>query len=73
MHALLDWHSALTTHSGLHPSYGLPKNSGKQEHDPAPFCSLQIAFMPHGDGLQGFIYSCGTGSAILKQAICNNI
>lgn len=64
IHALLDWHSEFTIHSGLHPSYGLPKKSGKQEQDPAPFCSLQIAFMPHGDGSHGFKYSWGTGSAI---------
>lgn len=63
MHALLDWHSAFTIHSGLHPSYGFPKYSGRQEQDPAPFCSLQMAFMPHGDGSQGFKYSCGIGSA----------
>lgn len=63
-HALFDWHSAFTIHSGRQPSYGFPKNSGKQEHDPAPFCSLQMAFIPHGDGSHGFIYSWGTGSAL---------
>jgi hypothetical protein len=56
-------------HSGLHPSYGLPKNSGKQEQDPAPFCSLQMALIPHGDGSQGFKYSCGIGSAIKEIII----
>lgn len=66
IHALLDRHSEFITHSGLHPSYGFPKNSVRQEQDPAPFCSLQIAFIPHGDGSQGFKYSSGIGSAIHK-------
>lgn len=45
--------SELTVHSGRHPSYGLPMYSGKQAQDPTPFCSLQMAFEPQGDGVQG--------------------
>lgn len=51
--ALLRSQSELVTHSGLQPVYGSPKYSGKQIQEPAPFLSLQIAFAPHGDGLQG--------------------
>ncbi|CAB0002809.1 unnamed protein product [Nesidiocoris tenuis] len=61
-HALSDGQSEFMTHSGLHPSYGFPMNSGKQEHDPAPFCSRQTALAPHGDGWQGVGLSW-TGSA----------
>lgn len=40
-------------HSGLQPAYGSPKYSGRHAQEPAPFLSLQTAFAPHGDGLQG--------------------
>lgn len=53
MQPRFDGQSELITHSGRHPSYGLPKNSGKHIHEPTPFCSLQMAFGPHGDGVQG--------------------
>lgn len=33
--------------------------SGKHVHEPALFCSLQTAFAPHGDGLQGWTISGG--------------
>lgn len=33
-----------------------------QEHEPAPFCSLQIALAPQGDGWQGVGFSSITGS-----------
>lgn len=57
--------SELVTHSGRQPVYGSPKYSGRQEHDPAPLRSLQIAFAPHGDGLQGLRgSSMGTGTII---------
>lgn len=45
--------SLFMTHSGLQPTYGSPKYSGKQEHEPAPLCSLQIALTPQGFGLHG--------------------
>lgn len=51
--ALLLSHSVLVTHSGLHPVYGSPKYSGRQEQDPAPLRSLHTAFAPQGEGLQG--------------------
>lgn len=50
-------------HSYLHPSYGFPSNPGRQLHEPAPFCSLQTALVPHGEGSHGDKYSIGTGSA----------
>lgn len=58
-HARFDAQSELRTHSGRHPSYGLPKYSGKHWHAPAPFCSRQMAFEPHGFGTQGCIFSRG--------------
>jgi len=60
----LETQSELTVHSGLQLSYGFPIYSGKQVHDPAPFCSLHSAFTPQGDGTHGLIYSWGIGSAI---------
>lgn len=62
--ALLDGQSVLMVHSGLHSSYGFPKYSCMQVHDPAPFCSLQTALAPQGDGIQGFKIS-STGSAVM--------
>lgn len=53
MQARFEGQSELTVHSGRHPSYGLPIYSGKQAQDPTLFCSLQIAFEPQGDGVQG--------------------
>lgn len=49
MHALFLGHSGLTTHSGLHPTYGSPWYSGLQVHTPLS----QRALDPQGDGLQG--------------------
>lgn len=62
-HALSDAQSEFTIHSGLQLSYGLPKYSGKHVHDPAPFCSLQTALEPHGDGSHGVDISCSSGVA----------
>lgn len=45
--ALSRGQSELSTHSGLQPTYGSPWCSSIQVHNP----SLQIAFVPHGDGL----------------------
>lgn len=53
MHVLDLSQSVFKTHSGRQLVYGSPKYSGKQEQDPAPFLSLQIALAPHGDGLHG--------------------
>lgn len=64
-HALLAAQSEFTRHSGWQASYGLPKYSGKHEQEPAPFCSRQIALMPHGDGIHGVTGSYGFVS-ILK-------
>lgn len=64
MQALSDGQSALRTHSGLHPSYGFPWYPGIHEQEPAPFCCLQIAFTPHGDGSQGLRSS----SSVQKKA-----
>lgn len=65
VHALLLSQSELVTHSGLHPTYGSPKYSFKQVQEPAPFLSLQIAFGPQGEGLQGSLgLSVGRGTAI---------
>lgn len=55
--ALIEGQSEFKTHSGRQPSYGLPIYSGKQMQAPAPFCSLQIALEPQGEGLQGLIMS----------------
>lgn len=63
IHALLDAQSVLSVHSYLHPSYGFPSKPGRQLQEPAPFCSLQIALAPHGEGSHGDKYSMGTGSA----------
>lgn len=49
MHALSLGHSALTTHSGLHPTYGSPWYSGLHVHTPLS----QRAFDPQGVGLHG--------------------
>lgn len=50
-------HSLFIIHSGLHSTYGSPKYSDIQEQEPTPFNSLHIAFIPHGDGLQGLVGS----------------
>lgn len=55
MQALLLSQSELTTHSGRQPVYGSPKYSGKHEHEPALFRSLQTALAPQGEGSQGFL------------------
>lgn len=46
--------------------YGSPKKSGVHTHDPAPLRSLQIAFAPQGDGLQGCL-----GSSFMCTIIAN--
>lgn len=51
--ALFVEQSEFWTHSGLQPVYGSPKYSGRHVHEPTPLRSLQMAFEPHGDGLQG--------------------
>lgn len=56
IHALLDGQSVFITHSGLQLSYGFPKYPSIQEHAPALFFSLHIAFEPHGDGEQGVTF-----------------
>lgn len=53
MQAKLFEHSLLVKHSGLQFG-GVPKNSGKHEHDGELLISLQIAFGPHGEGWHGF-------------------
>lgn len=74
MQALSLGHSLFNTHSGLHPVYGSPVYSGIHEQDPALFLSLQIAFAPHGDGLQGSFGTSAGGATIkygkIHDAIC---
>lgn len=68
MQALFEGQSDDKTHSGLHPSYGLPIYSGRHVHDPAPFCSLHTAFEPQGDGMHG-VSGCGkTGSCCCRHS-----
>lgn len=64
-HALFEGQSEFKTHSGLQPSYGFPIYSGKQVQEPAPLSSLQIAFAPHGEGVQGVAFS-GGGAVIFN-------
>lgn len=47
MQALSFGQSLFRTHSGLQPLYGSPKYCDKQVQTP----SLQLAFVPQGDGL----------------------
>lgn len=47
--ALVDGHSELTTHSGLHIG-GEPWNPSIQAHTAALFVTLQILFGPHDEG-----------------------
>lgn len=56
--------SEFKMHSGLQFSYGLPTYSGKHVHEPTPFCSLQMALAPQGDGIQGVKLSFCTFSII---------
>lgn len=66
--ALLREQSLLFTHSGRHPEYGSPKKVGMHVQDPAPFCSLQTAFAPQGDGEQG----CGgafVGTVTVREVL----
>lgn len=60
---LFEGQSVLTTHSGRQLSYGFPKYSGRQVQEPAPFCSLQTALAPQGDGIHGDV-SSGFGAII---------
>lgn len=53
-HTRSEAHSALATHSGLHPG-GEPRYSGKQEQTACPLFSLQRLFCPQGDGWQGLV------------------
>lgn len=69
--ALCFGQSEFITHSGLHSTYGSPKYSAMHEHDPAPFNSLQIALIPHGDGLQGCLGSSTMIAVIVKMKIRN--
>lgn len=55
--ALFLGQSLFCTHSGLHPEYGSPWNSGLHLHIPLK----QSAFGPQGDGLHGSEY-CGSGT-----------
>lgn len=56
--------SALITHSGLQPvTLGLPKYPGGHSQTALSLIDLQIAFGPHGEGLQG---SITTGSSVVK-------
>lgn len=57
MQANIDGQSVLITHSGRHPSYGLPTNVSAHLQDPAPFLSVHIALSPQGDGSHGESYS----------------
>lgn len=58
--ALSRSHSELWTHSGRHPEYGSPWNSGRQVH-----CPLKhSAFAPHGDGLHGSSLTTIVGSRV---------
>lgn len=61
---LSELQSVLTVHSGRHPSYGLPKYPGGHIQDPAWLCSLQMALLPHGDGVHGFVLSIRKASSI---------
>lgn len=54
-HAVFEGQSVLTTHSGLHPSYGLPVYPSKHMQEPALFRSLHSALTPHGDGEHGLV------------------
>lgn len=54
IHALLDGHSALRTHSGLHPG-GLPTYSGKQVQTACSLFTRHWLLGPQGDGKQGFL------------------
>lgn len=68
-HALFAGQSELSVHSGRHPSYGLPMYSARQEQDPALFCILHMEFAPHGNGIQGFVFSIGDGAGIMLQEV----
>jgi hypothetical protein len=52
----------LTVHSGLHPSYGLPKYPSEHIHEPTLFLSLHMALLPQGDGVHGDKFSGGVSS-----------
>ena len=60
--ALFDGQSELTTHSGLQATYGSPKVSGLHWQAAALFLSVQKAFDPQGEGLQGSIVSVGAAT-----------
>jgi len=57
MHALFLGQSLFRTHSGLHPEYGSPWNSGLHLQTPLKHSELG----PQGDGLHGSEYS-GSGT-----------
>jgi hypothetical protein len=52
-------------HSGRQASKGLPTYSGKHSQSPL----LQIAFDPHGDGLQGFGGDGGPNNKIFLTSV----
>lgn len=52
-HDLVDEHSVLTTHSGLHDG-GVPMYPERHEHTACPSMLLQLLFGPQGVGLHGF-------------------
>ena len=63
-HALIEGQSELTTHSGLHATYGSPKYSGIHWQAAALPLVWQFAFVPQGDGLQGSIISVVLGGGV---------
>lgn len=73
MQARFDGQSEFRTHSGRQPSYGFPVYSGRQVHDPALFCCLQMALAPQGVGLQGSNRSIGYVWTIKYGCFCTNV
>lgn len=59
IHAKWEGHSLLLMHSGLQFG-GEPKNPPRQEHEGVSPITRHSAFVPQGDGAQGF--ACITGS-----------
>ena len=67
-HALFEGQSELTKHSGRQATYGSPKYSGIHWQAAALwFWSMQSAWDPQGEGLQGSCDSVGTGTIKTKQ------
>lgn len=57
MQANIDGQSVLSTHSGRHPSYGLPTNDSAHLQIAAKFLSVHIALSPQGAESHGGLYS----------------